>query len=668
MKKTKGNRRRRTPLGETLGFAAGLVGSGLLATVSPFAHAAGGDTPAGPEAPLPFDRVEAPPVRRGQAPASIAQELPDLSGESWRMAPIRWGGTSASTLNSFKENNGIGTRSVTEMLTLRTASHIYQPWFAQVNGNLGVLSGTTRRTLPSNFSAPSDDVRTTSLTYGGSLNLFPLSRFPLQAYLDKSDSRASGNAIGTQFTSTRLGLRQSYRPPIGNENYAVSYDRSAISADIGHSVVNALQGNYSASLADHSLSANTRFSRNTGGINGEASRLFSAFGSHVWRVEDGLSVSSTANVSDQQIRYLSSGILSMNNNRLLQANSTFTWLPDEDLPLTVIGGANLLSTETTTDTGSSQLSNLGGFAGLTYRFSNRLTGNGNLQILQSNSGSTKRLLAGGNGALSYSGEPLVLGNFNYNWNAGTNIGFQSVTGGASNQTVSGQFGHSLNRSIVFSPENAVSLNLGQGVSLASSSQAGASTTLSHSGGVSWRLGYTERITGMFSAVLSDNLSTGQYSGHYRTFSLNGNGLAQLSRRASITANANISWSQQQQQQPQNGQPPQNIQQLQLGSQIYNTNQSQWNGSASLGYNHFNPFGVANLTYSANVVYSSSQVNQRIVNGDPNALSWQVSRALQQRALYRIGRLNFQALATLATVNGKKNASIFFQVSRDFGDF
>ncbi len=611
--------------GKTLGIAASLIGGGLLASGSALAQTTA------PATPVPFDQVEGLPRRPSPvASGAIVEELPDLSAEGWRLAPIRWSGNSATTLNSFRDHNGGGTVNNIQTLTLRSASHIYQPWLAQVNGNLGLMSGTTHRKLPDNTAADNNNVRSTSLTYGGSLNLFPVSRFPFQAYLDHGDSRVSSNSLGSQYTSTRIGLRQSYRPLVGTENYGLSYDRSVLAADSGRSVVDALQGNYSVSLADHSIAANTRISQNTGGFNGESSRLMSATGSHIWRVEDGLTVSSTANFSDQQLRYLSSGILSTNNNRLMQANSTFTWLPDEDLPLTVIGGGNLLSIETQTDAASNRFINLGGFLGLTYRFSSRLIGSGNFQLSQTQSGASRYLLAGGNGTISYMGIPLTLGNFNYNWNAAANTSVQSISGGASLQ----------------------------GVSLGTNSQTGANSTLSHSGGVSWRLGYGDRLTGMFSAIVSDNLTTGQYSGHYRSIGLNGNGLTQLSRRAAITANANITWSQQRQQAGQ---------QLQLGSQVFDSGTSQWNGSASLGYNHFSPFNIPNLLYSISAQYSSSQVNQRILNGDPNALSWQITRSIQQRAIYRVGRLSFQFLNAFATVNGKKNASIFFQVSRDFGD-
>jgi len=619
-----------------------------------------GYRPPGPEGPVPFDRIQAPPPRRDLplAPERVPQELPDLSGEEWHLAPIRWGGSVAAALNNFKDDGGTSTSTRSQTLNLRSSSHIYQPWFAQVNGQLGLMSANTERTLPGNLTAPGGDTRSNSLSYGGALNLFPLSWFPFQAFIDHSDSRASSNVLGTQFTSTRLGLRQAYRPLVGSENYAFSYDRSALTADAGRSVVDALQGNYSLSLAEHSLTASGRYSQNTGGINGEASRLWSASGSHIWRVEEGLSVTSTANFSDQQIRYLSSGLLSSNDSRLMQASSLVTWTPDEDLPLTVIGGGNLLSTATRTNTGSAELTSLGGFAGLTYRFTNRFTGTGNLQLVQTQTGSARHLLAAASGGLSYSGEPLKLGNFLYHWNTGTNASIQSITGGASLQSLSVLGGHGLNRSFSFGPGSVLSLTLGQSAMLVGNSQTGDSTTLSHSAGASWRLGYGERLTGLFATTVADNITTGRYAGHYRSFSLNGSGLGQISRRASVNASANLYWSQQKQ-------PDQ--QQLQLGSQVYNTGESQWSGSAALGYNHFSPFGIPLLYYSANLIYASSQVNRRIVNGDPNALNWQVSRSFQQRLSYRVGRLNFQLLGTLATVNGKKNASLFFQVSRDFGD-
>lgn len=614
---------------------------------------------ASPQSPLPFDQVLAPDRPRPPAVgATEPEELPDLSAEGWRLAPVRWGGTLTSTYNNFKENSGSNMITATEALNMRAASYVYQPWFAQVTGNLGLVSGTTER--KGGLLQSNNDTRTTAVNYGGALSLFPLSRFPFQAFFDHGDSRASATSIGTQFTSTRLGLRQNYRPMQGPENYSFSYDRSVVTADSVRSVVDALQGTYAVALEEHTINANARYSDTSGGLNGEASRLISAFGSHTWRPDEDLSVSTSANFSDQRISYLSAGNLATNNNRLMQANSFFTWLPDEDLPLTVTGGGNLLNMAIETNAGSNELTNLGGFVGARYQFSERFTGTGNFQLAHTQSAGARLLLASGNGMLTYVGQPLTIGKYSYNWNTGANAMVQSASGGPAMQSLSGQFGHSLMRNVVFSPANIVNFNINQGVTIGTNSQWGGMSTLSHSAGVSWRLGYEDRISGLFSAMLTDNVTTGQYAGHYNTVSLTGNGRAQLSRRASVTLNANVTRSQQKQDYLLD-------QQLQLGSQIFDIGRPQWTGSAYLGYDHLSPFNIQRLSYNATLQYNSSQISQRILNGDPNAMSWQVSRSFQQRVLYRVGRLNFHVLNTFATVNGKKNASLFFQVSREFGD-
>ncbi|MBL8490543.1 MAG: hypothetical protein JNM82_07175 [Rhodocyclaceae bacterium] len=613
-----------------------------------------------PEAPVPLDDVRAPsPVSR-EAASRQEPDLPDLSGGELRLAPIRWGGNSSTALSWFNDGDGGTTLNNIQATTLRASSHIYQPWFAQVSGNMGFVSGTTKRTLGQQ-TAPGPGggdggSRSNTLTWGGTLNLFPQSRFPLQVYGDTSDSRASGAQVGAQYTATRFGFRQNYRPETGTDNYSLSYDRSVLSGDIGRSVVDSLQGGYSVSLDDQSVSVNTRYAQNTGGLNGESSRLLGLTGSHSWRVHEDLSISTTANLSDNQLRYLSGGRLSENDSRLLQLTSSFFWRPDEDLPLTVNGGGSFLGMATRTDSGSADLSNLSGYVGATYRFSPNLTGSGNFQVARLTSEGLSQLMLAETASLSYSGDPLVFGNFNYNWNTTGVLTNQDITGGLGQRGINLQLGHGLNRSIVFDPGNVLNLNLSQSVSVGAATRTGPTTGLVHSAGTSWRLGYGDRITGSFSVSVSDTLTTGQYANHFQSVNLSANGLAQISRRSGVTVSGNLSWYRQQQENPI----------LQLGPQLFDTRSSRWNGGGAVSYFHRNPFGINNLQYNASLLFTSAQTNQRLVAGDPNAMTWQTSTALMQRLDYRAGRLNFQVLGTVAQVSGKKNASVYFQVSRDFG--
>jgi hypothetical protein len=92
------------------------------------------------------------------------------------------------------------------------------------------------------------------------------------------------------------------------------------------------------------------------------------------------------------------------------------------------------------------------------------------------------------------------------------------------------------------------------------------------------------------------------------------------------------------------------------------------GSGQISYSHRNFFDVMNLYYSASLQVNANQTNLRVVAGDPNALSWQTGMVMQQNLDYRIGRLNFRLTGSLASSNGKENASLFGMMSREFGAF
>lgn len=629
---------------------------------APAPSGAAGEAADGPSAPLPLDQVQAPPRSAQGSGGRPDETLPDMSAVGWQLAPIQWGGNVSAMVNHFRDADGGRIATESANLELRGASHVYQPWFAQLNGNVNLLAGRTGRE-GGNFVNERDSSGT-SVLVGGSLNLFPLSRFPFRAYLDMTDSRASANNTGVDFTNTRLGLRQDYRPEGRMDNYSATYDRSVLENRLTKSTVDSFQANMSASRDKQGYSAAARYSQAEAGLSGEASRLLSVTGAHNYVQDETFTVASTIDYSDQELRYIGPAVgrpfgLFTNNNRVAQASSNFTWMPDEDLPLTVTGGANLLGMQGQTSTSSTRLNNISAYLGAMYRFTDRFIGNGNLTLNQSSSDISRQTLYGGSGTLSYLGRPLTFGNFLYNWNVSGTAMLQTGSSEGAMNSGYGQFNHGLTRSIVYSNANVLSLTANQNFSYGSNTTSGRFGTLVNSLGASWRLGYEDRLTGIFSATLADNRTTGQYEGSFSTFNLNGNGLWQISRRAGLNVSANLVWSQQRQDQDQG----------QAGNLSFVTaGTDNWVGSASIGYNHFSPFDISNLVYRASLQYTSSQTDRRIIAGDPtfNPLEAQVTRAFEQRLYYYLGRLTFEAWNSIATLNGKKNALIFFQVRRDFG--
>lgn len=579
----------------------------------------------------------------------------------WTIPPIRWGGSTTSNYNWNGSQGGNSTFSETQVLNLRASSYIYQPWYAQVSGDIGLLTGSSKQ---SGGDSTTSAGRSSSMTYGGSLSLFPQSRFPFQAYVQTSDSRASANAQSEQNTSLRMGARQSYRPEVGQENYSGSADRSIVTTKTLRSVVDAFQGNYSTTIGDHGVNAGARYARNLGDIGGQASNLFSLNAAHSWRADEELTVASSATYSNNQIRMLTGTGLSMNNNQIMQASSSATWIPDEDLPLTIVGGGSFLHSSTVTETAKADLTNLSGHANANYRFSQNLTGTAGLTLAHSTSGGVNQISSGQNASVSYLGNPLIFGDYSYNWGTGGGITNQIISGGAANRSLSGQANHSLLRSIAFNEINTLTLNAGQSFSLSNNSTSGQSGVLTHTGGASWRLGMGERTLGTLSATASDSLSTGNFSSHFRSLSTQGNLQTQLSSRAALTASVNVVYSQQ----LATAQAQQTASPVVGAPQTSNDGSSTLSGSGQVSYVHRSPFDIANLVYTASFQANASQTNLRLISGDPNALAWQTGNVLQQNVDYRLGRLIFRGTGSFATQNGKENASVFFMMGRELGDF
>lgn len=616
-----------------------------------------------PQAPVPLESVQpGPPTPPSRAAAPLPDKLPDLTAISgWAIPPIRWGG---STTSNYNWNDSAGVRSFNETQTanLRASSYIYQPWYAQVSGDVGLLTGTARQSAAGSATTTS---RNTSLTYGGNLNLFPQSRFPFQAYLQTSDSRAAANAMAAQYNSLRMGARQSYRPEIGSQSYSASADRSIVTSSNVRSVVDALQGNFSTSLEDHSLAANARYARNGGDVAGQGSQFLNFGGSHSWRADEDLTIASSANVSKNQVRMLNANKLSLNDSQILQAGSTVTWVPDEDLPLTITGGGNILHMNTKTEFAAANLASLNGYANAAYRITDNLTATGGMTLARNQADGRSQFASAQNAAISYSGIHLTFGDYSYNWGTGANITNQMISEGTANRNISGNVQHALMRHITLGDASAIALNASQSYSITTNSLSGQSGVLTHSGGGSWRLGIGDRTTSMLNAMISDSMSSGAFSSHYRSFSTQGNLQTQISARSAVTANLNFIVSQQL---AAASPPPTDPTATVPVTPLVSNGSTTMNGSGQLAYSHRSPFGIANLFYTAAFQANASQTNLRLVAGDPNAQGWQTGKVFQQNADYRMGRLMFRLTNSLAALNGKKNASLFLMIGREIGDF
>jgi hypothetical protein len=652
---------------------------------SPGSAEIGGDAgglPEQPEAPVPFDPTPtvARPSRVGGAEARTSvgdsgakASLPDMSAETWTLAPIRWSGHTISGLNTFKTGDGPQSATVLNTLNLQANSFVIAPYIAQWSGSFGL---NTTDTKVSSSTGPTIKSDTTAMNYGASVNVFPISRFPLSVNLSHgtTQARTAENTLPT--TSTAFGIRQQYRTEDGRDHYTAVFNRNSVStgsasgSTVGSnsSLVSSLQGSFSTSRefeyehlleGSHTLNANFGTSSASADYSGQKSRLFNANLNHAWVVHEDLSINNMLTLAKNRIETFQGNSLTNNDTSVILGTTGFTWRPFEDRPLTLNGGGNFSQTQSMGESQTVDLRSLGGFVSGNYRFNNNLSASGNLSVVSTTNSTVNSLSNIQNASVSYSGDPLKFGNYNYGWGLGGGVSRSASSVGGGNIGNSLSASHNLGRTIIINEENVVNLSASQNLST-TKSQQGTTHSLANILGAAWRANYGERLSANLSANVSD-MTTSADTGNsrFRTASLQGSGVYQISSRAAVTMNAALNWNQS---------ITGNTGNQSLNGIVIDSAAPQLNGTFSLGYAHRSPFSIPNLNYNASLIRVSSFSNQTLAGSAQASGQSQESTSMQHLLEYRLGRLSFRLNLAAIQQGGRESASLFASVGREFDGF
>lgn len=578
----------------------------------------------------------------------------------WGVAPIRWGGSLSAGFRRNQSENSDSTMNQVYEARLRANSYIMQPYIALVSGDASL---TMVRDQSGSSSAASNNLTGTSITGNGILSVFPQSRFPFQASLGVSDSRSDGSFADTNTRRARLALRQDYRPQRGNWNASGRYDRSQLTGSFGKDIVDRVSASYSTNYNDHSLSAEGSFASNRSAD--LTSDDFYAMANHGYRLDETTSVSTSASIAGQKYSLSSDSLDSSGDAQSAQVFSYLSWVPT-DSPWQ--GTANLRYFQNRSTFGGTTFENrnMGGSASLTYRANQNLSAFGTFGVNSDNDGNlgTNQSLG-----LNYSGDPLTFGNYYYNWYGSTSVSNSTSSQVDAQRSVSASLGHSLQRNWQTGEQTTISGSLNQTVSnnrsmgLSSSS----STSLSHSASVSLQATPSDNLSGYISGSLSDNRTMGDNPSAFQMLNVQVNGRWRTSAYSELSAN--LTWQLSRQ---QSESQTETVVIDEFGRPVVVDNKSlsrTSNLSGNLGYSHGRLLGVRGLRYSLDFRANTNRDQSRI-RGNPDALRApdQAAWDLDQRLLYRIGRLDTELQFRIAEINDTRNSLIYFRVSRAFGAF
>lgn len=605
---------------------------------------------------LDTDLLPSQPRAAGTEPPPASAAARNLG---WGLAPIRWGGTLSAGLRNYRSDNSTGSTSQVYEARLRANSYIWKPYIALVSGDFAL---TTVRSQDSGGAA-SSNLMGTSVTGSGSLNVFPQSRFPFSASLSLADSRSDGSFSDSNVQQRRLALRQNYRPQIGQWTAAGGYDRSEITGNFGSDTVDRVYGNFSNTLDRQAFNISGDFSKSQ--AIGQTTKSFFVGGGHSFTYSDELQFNTSASFTGQQFDLATGGAALSAKTQSAQIFSYANWAPSESKWR---GSANVryFQTNNTFDGATFDNRTFGAAASLSYQASRNLSlfGSAGMNFDTNNQMSSNESLG-----ISYSGDALRFGNFDYVWFSSLSASNSTTGDGDSARTISGSLGHTLTRSWQLPEKTSLYTSLNQSLTKSRATGVGSSdtTSLTHGASVSLQANAGEALSGYLSASLSDSRTTGETTSSFQMLNVQLTGFWRINAYSEL--NSNLTWQMSRQASDRNEVV---VVSDEFGRPVLvdtSTRSGSTGLGGGLGYGHRRVMGVRGLRYRLDFRANTNRDDSRRF-GNADALREQdrATLELDQRLLYRIGRLDTELQYRVAEIEGRRNQLLFFRVSREFGSF
>lgn len=606
-------------------------------------------SPSPPQSPSRAPSPTAPGTGDPPGASWTSRVLPFLdSGEPVGFAPARWGGTFALE-HLDQRSEGTNRRySDAASVSLTAASYFWQPWFAQLRGNLTLLADNDRSSGGADVAAlEGGSTRGLSLSGGGSVTVFPNSRFPFHASLDSTDSRATGTFAPSDFRNTRASLRQSWRDPLGAENIIGTADFSRLdSKTFGRDTVFALDGRYLRTAETWRGDGALNWSRNRRDA-GEGTDILRLYGTHLYTPNPDLWVNSLASYTESDLAFASGGLAL--KQRFLQATSQAVWRPPFDERFAFTGGARAFANGFEQGGARDDAYSAAANAGFSFAATDDLSLQGSAVATHLTADGAKRQLLtfeslGG----TWTPRPFDFGLAS--WSPSVSVQGAHETGSEEGDRTQGavQADQQFSRAFPLGNATTAQLVLSQGAGVIDDSLIGRTTVLRYNGTAGLRVTAGEASDGYLSAGLGESRATGAIEERFRLANAQASGQLRLGQWSIFTANLTAQW-------------------IRATRPSVGTEEATRQVFGGLTYQHSRVFGVPRLRYLASATWNQGFTDSRLL-GDADALRENVTRLFDQRLLYDIGRLEFRLGMRIAKTDGRDDRQFYLRVARQFGQF
>ncbi|OWW19454.1 hypothetical protein AYR66_07970 [Noviherbaspirillum denitrificans] len=581
------------------------------------------------------------------------------------------------------------SQGLTSVIGSRFSSYIWEPWFGKFFGDMRLHLGQNSFASGGDMPGSSTSTRNILFSGNGRLSLMYRSRFPFEAYFDRTYSRTTADfsPMAGATVNNRFGFTQSYTHESGASG-SLDWNRSTQSSsmDFGGSRMDSLLLTMAHRLPEQTMGASIGTNVVTQQGIDSRSRQLNVSASHNYAPEDEYyTVDTTANINTSGFRL--DGATS--DVRLTQISSMVTYRPEE-VPYTINAAVRALGLTSelndpfvTRESANRKLQTTNLSLGMTYTLSTETYAYGAVNLNASTSNGERRNTTSETVSITHSPEGTELGDYIYRWSASGGASHATETSGDATGELSLQLSHSLYRNWELESGDRINFSATQALAAAIQSRRrndqekapdlatiltpNGSRRLTHNAGVSWTSSEGASNT-MVHAGYSDSRSLMGATEVFQMLTLQFTGNLQTGGDSSWSGSLSMQAVKQ---------DLGNVQ-IKLASTTADQNDIKLSSNGSVTYRHSRLFGIRRLGFSTSVRMSSNALLPML--GGPSDYE---TSAWDTRLDYTIGRLVLRANALISrsvmpvvrrTPDGfelsegeaKLNKSIMFTVTRTFG--
>lgn len=551
------------------------------------------------------------------------------------------------------------------ILSLGAASYLWQPWFAQVDGILNLRLRESERELSRSASdglgldggqAAGD--RTGTFTSGiARLRLFPLSRFPFEAYFERRRDEIEDRFFDTETTLTRYGLIQSYTGEDGlsyrarYEHRVRGFEQEGAGRD-ETDVVDLLQLGAGRRFGRLNLDFDATYSESEErGDGDDTSTLFAAL-RHRYTPLDSLAI-------DGQVAFQKLG-LDRDSDELVSRRFEWSefalWRPPMERPLWVSGAMRFVESEIDLSGTDLEQRSIAGSLGVRHEPTEHWTLSGDLTARTTTDDEDTHVDTLQRVGARYRSDGIALGPVDHEWFVSLELGNERVENGGTRDTrfVETRLGQQLEH-VVSGSWYPLRLRLYQELSATEDSDGRSTQTVHHDAIASWSRSTSHSST-FVGLTLSDSRSFGgggffgDENDEYQIVNLQLSRSDQLGRDMSFGGSVNA----------------QAYRKAGFVENAADDGEFEPSLSVDLTYRFQRLFGVPRLHFRSVLRYFSS--SYRTLLDDVDDTVENEGRVWDNRLQYTIGKLAFLLIGRMSEIREREHALVLFQVRRHFDTY